>query len=145
MDHEPFLLISRKGTGGHGLHGATSRHFDGTQYYTYANGEMRAGLIVCQFQLADINPGDGGIAVIPGSHKANFLCPEDIMLYDANQEVVYNVESKAGDLVIFMEATIHGALPWKADHERRSLLYRYCPKSMHTSGGIYQTNMPDMG
>ena len=64
------------------------------------------------------------------------------MLYDANQEVVYNVESKAGDLVIFMEATIHGALPWKADHERRSLLYRYCPKSMHTSGGIYQTSMP---
>ena len=31
---------------------------------------MRCGMIVCQFQLADVNEGDGGMCVIPGSHKA---------------------------------------------------------------------------
>ena len=105
--------------------------FDGAQFYHYANGEIRTGLAVFQFQLADINPGDGGLAVIPGSHKANFKCPKDIMLYSANQEVVHNVAGKAGDMAIFLEATIHGALPWTAEHNRRSLFYRYGPKYLN--------------
>ncbi len=130
LDHRPGCIMARKGKGGHGLHGNTSRIFDGAQFYNCTNGHIRTGLTVFQYQLADINPGDGGITVIPGSHKANFKCPEDIMLYNEDKQCVYNVASKAGDLVIFMEATIHGALPWTADHERRSLLYRYCPKYM---------------
>ena len=130
LDHRPGCIMARKGKGGHGLHGNTSRIFDGAQFYNCTNGQIRTGLTVFQYQLADINPGDGGITVIPGSHKANFKCPEDIMLYNEDKECVYNVACKAGDLVIFMEATIHGALPWTADHERRSLLYRYCPKYM---------------
>ena len=130
LDHRPGCIMARKGKGGHGLHGNSSRIFDGAQFYSYSNGQFRTGLTVFQYQLADINPGDGGITVIPGSHKANFKCPEDIMLYNEDRECVYNVACKAGDLVIFMEATIHGALPWTADHERRSLLYRYCPKYM---------------
>ena len=131
MDHLPFISFAVKGTGGHGLHGVTSRIFDGAQFYHYANGEIRTGLAVFQFQLADINPGDGGLAVIPGSHKANFKCPKDIMLYSANQEVVHNVAGKAGDMAIFLEATIHGALPWTAEHNRRSLFYRYGPKYLN--------------
>ena len=75
MDHSPFLLASTAGTEGLRLHGSTSRLFDGTQHYSYANGQMRCGMIVCQFQLADVNEGDGGLCVIPGSHKANFNMP----------------------------------------------------------------------
>ena len=36
--------------------------------------------------------------------------------WDTHQEVVYNVPCKAGDLVIFNEATLHG-IPWTADHD----------------------------
>ena len=50
---------------------------------------------------------------------------------------------KAGDLVIFNEATTHGTLPWRAKHERRALFYRYFPKYLHYAGGYYQTDMPD--
>lgn len=32
---------------------------------------------------------------------------------------------KAGSAVIFTEALTHGAMPWRANHERRTLLYRY--------------------
>ena len=137
LDHRPGCLMARKGKGGHGLHGNSSRIFDGAQFYNFSNGQFRTGMTVFQYQLADINPGDGGITVIPGSHKANFKCPEDIMLYNEDRECVYNVACKAGDLVIFMEATIHGALPWTADHERRSLLYRYCPKYMQWNADNY--------
>lgn len=100
-------------------------------------------MIVCQFQLADVNEGDGGLCVIPGSHKANFPCPEEILVYQQNQELVYNVPCKAGDLVIFNEATIHGTLPWTAAHQRRSLLYRYSPKYLHFAGGVYETSQPE--
>ena len=116
--------MARKGCGGHGLHGYTSRHFDGAQCYTFTNGQFRTGLTQFQFQLRDIEEGKGGVTVMPGSHKANFKCPEDIMLYNTDREVVRNVGCKAGDLLIFMEATIHGSLPWKADYQRRSLIYR---------------------
>ena len=142
MDHSPFMLTGGKGTEGLIMHGSTSRVFDGSQYYQYANGVMRCGMIVCQFQLTDVNEGDGGFACIPGSHKANYPCPEAIRTWDEHQEVVYNVPCKAGDMVIFNEATLHGTLPWTAKHERRSLLYRYSPKYLHFAGGTYQTSQP---
>ena len=36
---------------------------------------------------------------------------------------------------------LHGSLPWKADYERRSLIYRYSPKFCSYSPGIYETEM----
>ena len=36
---------------------------------------------------------------------------------------------KAGDVVLFAEATTHGTLPWRADHQRRSLLYKYTERA----------------
>ena len=143
MDHSPFMLCGGKGAEGLVLHGSTSRHFNGAQYYAYANDQMRCGMIVCQFQLADVNEGDGGLCVIPGSHKANFPLPEKIRHWQEHREVVYNVPCKTGDMVIFNEATLHGTLPWTAEHERRSLLYRYSPKYLHFAGGTYQTSQPE--
>ena len=49
---------------------------------------------------------------------------------------VHNPAVKAGDLVIFNEATLHGTLPWRnTDHETRRLLYRYCPEHVNFHGG----------
>ncbi len=143
MDHSPFMLTGGKGTEGLVIHGSTSRHFSDAQYYVYRNGQMRCGMIVCQFQLADVNEGDGGMCVVPGSHKANFPVTQEIRRWEQDQQVVYNVPCKAGDLVIFNEATLHGTLPWTAEHERRSLLYRYSPKTVHFAGGTYSVTQPD--
>lgn len=143
MDHSPFMLTGGKGTEGLRIHGATSRQFNGSQYYSYTNGVMRCGMIVCQFQLADVQSGDGGLCVIPGSHKANYGCPDEILRWEDHQEVVYNVPARAGDMVIFNEATLHGTLPWTAEHDRRSLLYRFSPKYLHFAGGTYATTQPE--
>ncbi len=35
--------------------------------------------------------------------------------------------TKAGDVVLFSEGTVHGARPWLADHQRRIALYRFAP------------------
>ena len=143
LDHNPFIYTASKGTEGLNLHGHGMVNLSGSRFYAYQNGRMRCGLINCQYQLADVNPGDGGLCVVPGSHKTNFCIPREIAIGEEDQEIVYHVPMKAGDLVIFSENTTHGTLPWTADNERRSLFYRYTPMYLHYTGGEYETSHPD--
>ena len=50
---------------------------------------------------------------------------------------------KAGDALIFTEALIHGTLPWRGAHERRTLLYKYSPG--HTSWAREFYRLDDYG
>ena len=143
LDHEPFMLTGGKGIEGLRIHGTTNVLYNGSRFYAYTNGQMRVGLLVVQYALHDQNPGDGGLCVIAGSHKANFDCPREITTWEEHQEVVYQVPMKAGDMIIFSENTLHGSLPWQADHERRALLYRYTPKYLHYDGGTYEVTQPE--
>ena len=93
--------------------------------------------------LADEGPGDGGVAVVAGSHKANLPLPKDLILYEQYQEHVIEVHAKAGDAVIFTETLTHGTLPWKADHERRALLYKFSPGFSAYSAGAHENSFPD--
>ena len=109
---------------------------------------MRCGLIVCQFYLTDVNEGDGGLCLVPGSHKANFRFPmdrgpRDFEEWETYKDVVYQPILKAGDLIIFNEATTHGGLPWKGKNERRCVLHRYTPKYLHYDSGYYGTSQPE--
>jgi ectoine hydroxylase-related dioxygenase (phytanoyl-CoA dioxygenase family) len=125
MDHNAGLITMRQGAEGHTLHGSSGPGFDPNQYYIVRDGRMHNGLTVVAWQFSDVNPGDGGLCFIPGSHKGNFSCPTAMRRYEAHQEFVKPITCKAGDVVIFTEALTHGTLPWRAEHQRRSLLFRY--------------------
>ncbi len=99
-------------------------------------------MVVFQYQLHDVNPGDGGFCCIPGSHKANYRCPKSIIEFESDLDLIANPSCEAGDLIIFNEATTHGTLPWKGKDERRSLLYRFSPKYLHFAGGEYTSTFP---
>jgi hypothetical protein len=142
LDHSPVVFYARSGTEGLKLHGP-GHNFDGAQYYAYKNGVMRCGMVSFQYQLSDINPGDGGFCCIPGSHKANYPCPPQILECEEPEPVVQHFPCKAGDLLIFNEATTHGTLPWTAAHERRTLMYRFSPKYLHFAGGEYRCEFPE--
>jgi ectoine hydroxylase-related dioxygenase (phytanoyl-CoA dioxygenase family) len=142
MDHSPFALFCTKGAEGLILHGPGHNYF-GLAAYHFKNGQIRTGMIVVQYQLADQNEGDGGFCCIPGSHKSNFPCPKDILEWEANQDLVLNPAMKKGDMLIFDEATTHGTLPWRSDNERRALFYRYSPHYLHYAGGYHQTTFPE--
>ena len=90
---------------------------------------MRNGLTVATWALTDARPGDGGFVCVPGSHKTNFLkaLPDDVRRFDRTTDYVVQPELLAGDVLIFTEALIHGTTTWTADHERRTLLYKYSP------------------
>ncbi|MBT3346216.1 MAG: hypothetical protein HN712_27485 [Gemmatimonadetes bacterium] len=130
LDHNAGLISMRKGAEGHLLHGSSGPDFDPHQYYIWQNGRMHNGLTVVAWQLTDVNPGDGGLVVIPGSHKGNVACPPSIRKWEAHQDIVKHVTCKAGDVVIFTEAVTHGTIPWTADHDRRSVLFRMSPGNL---------------
>ena len=135
LDHAAGLISMRKGAEGHLLHGSSGPAFDRHQYYIFKDGQMHNGLTVVAWQLADVNPGDGGLALIPGSHKGNYTCPQPIRKWEAHRDVVKQVTCKAGDVVIFTEAVTHGTIPWTADHDRRSLLFRMSPGNLAYAKG----------
>ncbi|MAG36273.1 MAG: hypothetical protein CL878_08520, partial [Dehalococcoidia bacterium] len=135
LDHPPGLITMRRGAEGHLLHGSSGSGFDPHQYYVYQNGRMHNGLTVVSWQLTDVNPGDGGLCLIPGSHTGNIACPSEVKRYEQYQELVKPITCKAGDVVIFTEAVTHGTLPWQGQHQRRSVLIRYSPGNLAYAGG----------
>ncbi len=125
LDHV-YGIVMTKGAEGLQLHGGGTKD-DLTAFYQFHNGRMRCGLTVVSWALTDCGPGDGGLMCIPGSHKSNYPVPEDLVGLEQDIGVVRQVEAKAGSAIIFTEALAHGTLPWTADHERRSVLYKYSP------------------
>ena len=130
LDHGPGLIAMDKGCSGGLLHG----NFDNAPYF-YREGKIFTGLCVIEYMLADEGPGDGGVSVVPGSHKANLVCPEKMRRWEQYQEFVTEINANAGDAVIFSEACTHGTLPWTADHQRRAILYKYNTGHMAWGGG----------
>src|SRR5437588_3112334 len=75
-------------------------------------------------------PAYGGFWCIPGSHKSHFKLPRQIHEAPEKASCVVIPEIPAGSVVLFSEAVMHGTAPWRADHERRTLLYKYCVSQM---------------
>ena len=118
---------------------------EGDHWYKYRDGVIRNGLIVMTYCLSDVGEGDGGFACIPGSHKSNFATclPTDVRSFERPAHYVAQPSAKAGDVIFFTEAVIHGTMPWRAAHERRSLLYKYSPGHSAWSGHFY--NLSEYG
>jgi ectoine hydroxylase-related dioxygenase (phytanoyl-CoA dioxygenase family) len=124
-----YALLMRPGSKQLGLHGGNTP-WDAAQDYHYRDGEITNGLMVMSYALSDAGAEDGGFAVVPGSHKANFAVPKRFVSLEETGPWVVRVPVKAGDVIIFSEACTHGTWPWRATHERRSLLYKFCPGHM---------------
>ena len=129
LDHGPGLIQMDSNTEGHRLHGGMT--FDPSQYHGFSHGKMHCGLCVAAWQLTDTASGDGGFACIPGSHKANYRPPMEVLTLDEDWGCVEQVVAKAGSVVIFNEALVHGTLPWRLPNRmRRSILFKYSPGFM---------------
>jgi ectoine hydroxylase-related dioxygenase (phytanoyl-CoA dioxygenase family) len=130
VDHQPVLLTMNQGAEGFRFHGSSGPGFDPNQYYIVRNNRMHNGLTVVAYQLTDAGPGDGGFAVVPGSHKGNFAAPRSLLRYEAYQDQIRQIVCPAGGAIIFTEAVTHGTRPWVASHQRRSILTRYTAGNM---------------
>jgi len=108
--------------------------------------EVRSGRIFCDDlvvfpYLSDVYSGDGGLLLVPGSHKSNLDRPPELFNNGVIESLetlpagVVNVTPKAGDFVIMNEALTHGALPWSSkDRMRMMLVLRYSLQYRKNSG-----------
>ncbi|MFB7609780.1 phytanoyl-CoA dioxygenase family protein [Streptomyces gardneri] len=87
----------------------------------------------------DCDAANGALAVVPGSHRMEVVCPETadaeqsftsgLVRPPAGLDVVQTV-MRAGDVLFFHGNTVHGSLPnTTRDRFRRSLIFHYVPRS----------------
>jgi hypothetical protein len=130
-------ITMTKGAEGFMLHGGGTpelEHMRECFYHRFEFGRMFNGLVSVSYTLTDASAEDGGFVCIPGSHKANYLCPLEVRRLEEGPEgLVRHIPLKAGDAVIFTEALTHGTAPWQGEHERRLLRYLYSP-AIHGGG-----------
>ena len=138
LDHGPLLISATKGAEGHRLHGG-GEPFSQATWYHQQNGKIYCRGITVAWQLADCNAGDGGFCIIPGSHKNFEPTPDEVRSMEDDMGLVEQVAMKAGDVLLFAETATHGALPWKAKHDRRSVLYKYASRAAARAVGKHFT------
>ena len=121
LDHAYGIQMTAESQTRENLHGGP-RADQGEHQYQWQVDRMYNGLIVVMYALEDVNPNDGGFICVPGSHKANLNYKPPV-----HSHLVVNPALKAGDMLIFTEALVHGTIRWQSRQRRRSLLYKYSP------------------
>ncbi|MFI7080183.1 phytanoyl-CoA dioxygenase family protein [Micromonospora sp. NPDC049903] len=119
-----YGIRMRAGTTGLPLHGGALEADGQSEFYHFHHGRMANGVITVSWALTDMLAGQGGFVCIPGSHKSNHPLPKS---WDYRAEAVHHVPMAAGDVLVFNGAMAHGTHPWHADHERRSVMFKYAP------------------
>lgn len=128
-------FVSVKGGSGHALHDANEPLNPG-RGYVYQNGRSYCEAITVAWQLRDVSAADGGFACVPGSHKAYYRMPPGVRTCDDDMGLVKHVAMQAGDVLFFGDGgTTHGALAWKSETDRRSILIKYSSRNFNRSGG----------
>jgi phytanoyl-CoA hydroxylase len=95
----------------------------------------------------DVDAENGGLAVVPGSHRTELVCPEPADLTESftNAEVpvpegLHKVQTrmKAGDVLFFHGSVVHGSRPnTSTDRFRRSLIFHYVPEASTEIAAFY--------
>jgi ectoine hydroxylase-related dioxygenase (phytanoyl-CoA dioxygenase family) len=139
LDHD-YAVVLRSGAGPLALHGGGSP-VDMSQYYLFRDGRPWNGLTVVAYSLKDVNPGEGGFACVPGSHKANYPLPERFRSLESELPPwIVPVVAPAGSAIVFTEALTHGTLPWRGADERRTVFLKYSPHAVSWSSQYYNSN-----
>ena len=127
------------------LHCARDSWGPQTPRYSCENGRIYCDYFIAFYYLTDVYPGDGGLVVVPGSHKCGLPCPEGFFVPEREgidpdpHPALLNITPKAGDVVIISELLTHGVLIWKPeDRDRRFLGLRYVPQFI----GSTDENLP---
>ncbi len=97
----------------------------------------------------DVDAENGGMKVVPGSHKLEVFCPQkadtavsftgDYVPVPAGMEAVH-ADMKAGDVLFFNGSLIHGSTPnTSAIRFRRSLIFHYVPLASQELANWYRS------
>lgn len=132
FDHAYGLQADHTTQTGQDLHGGPKAN-QGSFRYQWFGDRPHCGLLVFSYIMKPVLRGDGGLVMVPGSHKQNIAIEGRQVYHDFlgsthNAPWVQQPEVNTGDLLLFTEAVVHGTAKWKpADRMRRNLYYKYTP------------------
>lgn len=97
----------------------------------------------------DVDAGNGGMKVVPGSHREEVACPQkadvavsfttDYVPVPEGMEAVH-CDMRAGDVLFFNGSLIHGSTPnTSATRFRRSLIAHYVPRDSQELSPWYRS------
>ena len=130
------VFCAVQGTSGHSLHDGNEPMSPSRGYY-FKNGRSYCETVTITWQLRDVEPGLGGFACVPGSHKTQYSKPRGIQTCDDTMGLVVQPTMKAGDVLFFMDGgCTHGALAWRNPIPRRGVLIKYQSKNSNWGGGV---------
>ena len=119
-------LCHVKGSSGQMLHSGNTNPTVIVKHYEMVNGRVhtKSGINVA-WTLSDVEPGDGGFVVIPGSHKSCYPLPHSVRTCN-ERAPIRHVPMRAGSVVFFLGGTVcHGAYRWESETPRRTALFTY--------------------
>ena len=116
-------------------------------YYVVEEGRMYNGLLTVAYNLTDVDPTMGGFGCVPGSHRSTLpsyfreraewkTLTEDVATGDAVPDI-RRIGGPAGSAIIFTESLAHGTLPWRANHQRRTLFAKFNAHSTSYSSSYF--------
>ncbi|MCC7634805.1 phytanoyl-CoA dioxygenase family protein [Stenotrophomonas rhizophila] len=122
LDHM-FCVDERFVSSGGRLHHQADM-FDEGIYYWVRNQRVHSGLVAVQYVLSDVTEAQSHFCCIPGSHRANFPVPGCYREVEGNP-MLRHLFLRAGDVLIFSEALVHGTYVVPSSGPRRSVFARY--------------------
>lgn len=101
--------------------------------YHWFDNRPRCGMIVFVYFLEAVEEDDGGLVLVPGSHKLNLgIRAQEVYRNLLKRRLdawwLHSPAMQVGDALLFNEAVIHGTRSWRrTDRGRRNLHYGYSP------------------
>ena len=100
----------------------------------YGTRSIFCDLFTAFLYLTDVRPGDGGLVVLPGSHKSEFYYPKENP-FPLDLESAATITVNAGDMIIMPLRLVHAAHKWgPEDRDRRIMMYSYSPQDIYSGG-----------
>ena len=105
----------------------------GSELFTDVNG--RGSFVQIALAVDPMGPGNGGLRVLPGSHRQGFVADPDTGRLDPahlDTRLALAPTLEPGDALVFGPFLIHGSEPNQGTHPRRLFIQGYaCPGANH--------------
>ena len=134
LEHLPRLLTNADADTAGPLTGGDEPRDQSRAYY-HQNDVRRCQFVRAIWTLEDVNPGDGGLVVVPCSHKENVETPEDLRTGRNEMGLVKQLVLEKGDLLLLADTVVRGFKSWKGEGRMRLLDYGFAARGVINSAG----------
>jgi ectoine hydroxylase-related dioxygenase (phytanoyl-CoA dioxygenase family) len=113
-----YTIVSRDGAAGQNLHGGW--FYGAGHNYHFQDGQPRTEQVNIGWLLQDVETatGDGGLMLIPGSHKARLPLPRPKQT-SCDMPQVKHMQGAAGTVIMYTGSTTHGVRSWRNPNRER--------------------------